>query len=111
MPPRDDDILPGTEVAEDENSVPEDAADETLLGQDAGDQIEVAQAPIGPGDPGPAVELDPEALAALLQTIAQGGDIDAAMDEMLTASLQDADRRSLKKMYGKYLDSTISLRR
>jgi hypothetical protein len=91
MPPREDDIFPDRDVAEGDENAPEDAieeVDEELIGQSAGDQIEVAQAPLEPGDPGPNVELNPEALATLLETIAQGGDLDAAMDEMLTTSLQ-----------------------
>lgn len=90
MPPRDEDILSVTDVTEDENSSPEGDAEDTLLGQSADDLIEVAQVPGEPGDPGPAIELDPEILATLLQTLSQGGNIDDAMDEMLTSSLQFA---------------------
>ncbi len=62
-------------------------------------EIDLAQAgpdiandgiPGEPGDPGPAVELDPDALSALLIAIAQGQDLDEAMEDMLQSSLQRA---------------------
>ncbi|MEX0693866.1 MAG: hypothetical protein WD075_05435, partial [Rhodospirillales bacterium] len=86
---------------------PENADDRTLSGTDAvdtsDDAIVVAQAEINPTDPvtdtapGPGtgiadtpVELDPDALAALLLAISQGQDLDTAMNEMLKSSLARA---------------------
>ncbi len=42
------------------------------------------------GIPAPPLELDPEALAALLLAISQGQDLDTAMNEMLKSSLARA---------------------
>ncbi len=62
---------------------------ETELAQ-AGPGVATDGVPGEPGDPGPTVELDPDALAALLVAIAQGQDLDEALGDMLQSSLQRA---------------------